>query len=332
MKGIKLSDQIIIRAFDHGRDRFDNRAMTAPGHNHYEDACKNFLADGYLLREGVFAEEITLLSGLIDSDRKLLLEREDITVDSRGDAASNLGYLGHGDDVISAFAATARLVELVSALLDDDIYLLKGRLNIKWGDDAPDRRGGWDPHQDRAAWAKEGLPGAAALTAAIAIDDTGVDNGTLEVIPGSHSGGILEHASIDAGYGIPEEIVRPLLARRAQQPIEMKAGDMVIFSGDLIHASKPNLGSRRRALLFLTYNAVSNCPPKGVGPSRYQCTGPLQGGDDGTLAELVREYRAGRYTPGLDWDAIQLEREIDIAEEIDSGWTDLTPTLTPGPR
>ncbi len=40
----------------------------------------------------------------------------------------------------------------------------------------------------------------AALTAAIAIDASGVDNGTLEVIPGSHAGGILEHMVIDSGW------------------------------------------------------------------------------------------------------------------------------------
>ncbi len=49
--------------------------------------------------------------------------------------------------------------------------------------------------------------------------------------------------------------------------------------------------------------------------------------DDQLLADLARDFRVGRYTPKLDWGAIQHEREIDIAEEIDSGWTDLTPTL-----
>jgi hypothetical protein len=300
--------------------------MTPPVDEDREDPRHQFRRDGYLVRRGFFAEEIELLSALIDRDRNLLMEREDITVDSRGAAASNLGYLGKGDDVVTAFAATARLVDLVSGLLGDEVYLLKGRLNIKWGDGAPDRRGGWDPHQDRAAWAKEGLPGDAALTAAIAIDDSGADNGTLEVIPGSHAGGILEHTTIDSGYGIRDEIVRPLLERSPRLPLDMAAGDMVIFSGDLIHLSRPNLGSRRRALLFLTYNAVSNCPPEGVGPSRYQCTGPLRGRDDGTLAECARQFRAGHYTPGLDWGAIQREREIDIAEDINSGWTDLTST------
>ena len=57
---------------------------------------------GYLLRRGFFAGEIGLLSTFIDRNRRLLLEREDVTVDSRGEQASNLGYLGHGEDVITA--------------------------------------------------------------------------------------------------------------------------------------------------------------------------------------------------------------------------------------
>lgn len=301
--------------------------MTLPADENRKDPRGEYLREGYLLLKAFFTDEIAVLAALIDGDRDLLLEREDVTIDSRGGEASNLGYLGHGDDVITSFAATARLVNLVGELLAGEVYLLKGRLNIKWGDGAPARRGGWDPHQDRAAWAREGLPGDAALTAAIAIDASGADNGTLEVIPGSHAGGILEHRSINSGYGIREEIVRPLLKRNGRVLLEMAAGDMVIFSGDLIHLSRPNLGSRRRALLFLTYNAVSNCPPKGVGPSRYQCTGPLRARDDQVLANLARDFRAERYTPELDWGAIEHEREIDIAEDIDSGWTDMTPTL-----
>jgi hypothetical protein len=301
--------------------------MNAAADKQAEDARSRYLRQGFLLREGFFAEEIAMLSALVDRDSGLLQEREDVTVDSKGGEASNLGYLGHGNDIITAFAATGRLVDLVSELLGDQIYLLKGRLNIKWGDGAPERRGGWDPHQDRAAWAKEGLPGDAALTAAIAIDDSGAEDGTLEVVPGSHTGGILEHTAIESGYGIRDDIVRPLLEHNGRLPLEMTAGDMVVFSGDLIHLSKPNLGSRRRALLFLTYNALGNRPPLGVGPSRYQCAGPLHGRDDRLLANLARDFRAGSYSPALDWDAIQRERAIDIAEDIDSGWTDLTPTL-----
>ena len=107
-----------------------------------ENVRETYRRDGYLVRRGFFADEIGLLAALIDRDRDLLLEREDITIDSSGAEASNLGYLGKGDDVIAAFARTARLVNLVSELLDDRVYLLKGRLNIKWGDSVPGRVGG----------------------------------------------------------------------------------------------------------------------------------------------------------------------------------------------
>jgi len=286
-----------------------------------------FARDGYLLCRGFFADAIAMLSALVDTHAERLIEREDITIDSRGEEASNLGYLGKGDDVIAAFARTARLVDLARELLGEDVYLLKGRLNVKWGASVPERRGGWDPHQDRAAWAREGLPGAAALTVAIAIDDSDVDNGTLEVVPGSHRSGILEHTTIDAGYGLRTSVVGPLMEKHGRLAMQMAAGDMVVFSGDLVHMSTPNLGVRRRALLFLTYNAISNSPPKGVGPSRYHASEAIRARDDTLLANLTQDFRAGRYLPSIDWDAVARERDLDIAEGVDSGWSDLTPTL-----
>ena len=301
--------------------------MPLAAENDYARLAQAYARDGFLLSRGFFADEIAMLSALLDANAELLMEREDITIDSRGAGASNLGYLGKGDDVVAAFARTARLVDLARELVGEDVYLLKGRLNIKWGDAAPERRGGWDPHQDRAAWAREGLPGAAAVTVAIAVDDSGLDDGTLEVVPGSHRSGILEHTAIEAGYGLRESLVGPLLAKHGRLALDMAAGDMVVFSGDLVHMSRPNLGSRRRGLLFLTYNALSNCPPEGVGPSRYHASEAIRARDDAVLRRLARDFRAGRYRPDIDWDAVGRERDLDIAEGVDSGWSDLTPTL-----
>ena len=47
-----------------------------------------------------------------------------------------LGYLGKGEGIIAAFAGTARLVDSVRGSLGDEVCLLKGRFNIKWGDSA----------------------------------------------------------------------------------------------------------------------------------------------------------------------------------------------------
>ncbi len=290
-------------------------------------AVDQYHREGFLLRPGFFAHEVALLKKLIDSERERLQTLEDLTIDSAGREASCLGYLGHGDDLVTSFATPERLVNLVRALLDDDVYLLKAKLNVKWGAGAPERRGGWDPHQDRAAWAREGLPGKDTLSVAIAIDRSDTDNGTIQVLPGSHAGGLVEHAQIHRGYGIPERIYRQLCDRHDPVPVIMDAGDVLLFSGDLVHLSEPNLDDRRRAVLFLTFNALSNSPEKGVGPSRYFCTEALQPRDDGILIGLVRKFDKGQYRPEFDWDTIRREREIDIAEGIDSGWTGVTPTL-----
>jgi ectoine hydroxylase len=290
-------------------------------------AVDEYQREGFLLRPGFFAHEVALLKKLIDSERERLQALEDLTIDSAGREASCLGYLGHGEDLITSFATTGRLVKLVTALLGDDVYLLKGKLNVKWGAGAPERRGGWDPHQDRAAWAREGLPGKDTLSVAIAIDRSDTDNGTIQVLPGSHAGGLVEHGQIHRGYGIPDRVYRQLCDRHDRVPVIMDAGDVLLFSGDLVHWSEPNFDDRRRAVLFLTFNALSNSPEKGVGPSRYFCTEALQARDDGILIGFVQQFDDGQYRPEFDWDTIRREREIDIAEGIDSGWTGVTPTL-----
>ncbi len=159
-------------------------------------AVDQYHREGFLLRPGFFAREVVLLEKLVDSERERLQSLEDATIDSAGREASCLGYLGHGDDVVTSFATTGRLVNLVKALLGDDVYLLKGKLNVKWGTAAPERYGGWDPHQDRAAWAREALLGKDTISVAIAIDRSDTDNGTVEVLPGSHADGLVEHMRV----------------------------------------------------------------------------------------------------------------------------------------
>ena len=72
---------------------------------------------------------------------------------------------------------------------------------------------------------------------------------------------------------------------------------MLLFSGDLVHLSEPNLDDRRRAILFLTFNALNNSPEKGVGPSRYYCAEALQPRDDEILVGLVQQFEKGQYKP-----------------------------------
>ena len=55
---------------------------------------------------------------------------------------------------------------------------------------------------------------------AIAIDRSDADNGTVEVLPGSHADGLVEHTRIGQGYGIPDHTYQAAL--RSPRP---RAGD-----------------------------------------------------------------------------------------------------------
>jgi len=80
----------------------------------------------------------------------------------------------------------------------------------------------------------------------IACDEATVENGCMHVMPGSHLGGIVEHAGPGDLYGattIPqvEEVVA----------IPLSPGDALVFHGELLHFTPPNqTASRRRAVQY----------------------------------------------------------------------------------
>ncbi len=96
----------------------------------------------------------------------------------------------------------------------------------------------------------------------IALDDATVDNGCLWAVPGSHRMGYLwptrphgrpdEFDPSDEAFGFDEE---------GATPIEVAAGSVVFFNGNLLHRSMRNRSTgRRRALVNHYCNAWSLLP------------------------------------------------------------------------
>jgi len=79
----------------------------------------------------------------------------------------------------------------------------------------------------------------AYLTCWLALDDSTLDNGGLQVIPGSHLGGLREHAMRGAHAVIDENDI----AANEAVPLDAKAGDLVLFSSLLVHQT---VGNRTR--------------------------------------------------------------------------------------
>jgi phytanoyl-CoA hydroxylase len=86
------------------------------------------------------------------------------------------------------------------------------------------------------------------ITVWIPLVDTDALNGCLQIVPGSHRGGLLEHGR--AG-------VNPVLIEAStQQPtilVEASAGEGIAFGGLTLHGSGPNQSSGPRPALYVRY-------------------------------------------------------------------------------
>jgi ectoine hydroxylase len=87
-------------------------------------------------------------------------------------------------------------------------------------------------------------------TALVQLDDFTVENGCLQVTPGSHLHG--KHVQRADGAGLDKlEIDVNTYDMASLIPLPAPAGSVIFFGGFLIHASAPNRsGKDRRALLY----------------------------------------------------------------------------------
>ena len=102
-------------------------------------------------------------------------------------------------------------------------------------------------HQDLAYWGA-GRPDMIGIW--IALHDATIENGCMDIIPGSHQWGILPCEENDPG--------RPILTgeQEAQRiPAEVKAGGALLFHALLVHRSSPNRSNKERCAVIFEYTA-----------------------------------------------------------------------------
>jgi len=99
-------------------------------------------------------------------------------------------------------------------------------------------------HQDNAYFSVSQLDQVIGVW--IALDDAGVENGCMHVIPKGHTEGAFKHH-----HGMDCEIDPELLTLERVRPVPIPAGGAMFFHGMIPHETPPNSSSqRRRALQF----------------------------------------------------------------------------------
>jgi len=159
-----------------------------------------------------------------------------------------------GDDTVGLVSKSKRVVETMSRLLGgQELYLLSSKLIMKEAESG----GAFAWHQDYGYFYENGILFPDCGSVSIPLHSCFRENGCLQIIPGSHLMGRLDHkkkgdlASVDAER--LEEIVKvlgnPVMA-------ETKPGDVLFFHSNLLHSSGPNISPQSRWNLVLAFNQV----------------------------------------------------------------------------
>ncbi len=168
----------------------------------------------------------------------------------------------------------SRMTDAVADLIGPNVKFHHCKINsklpgaataVKWHQDFP-----FTPHSNDDL-----------ITALLMLDEVTVDNGPLQVVPGSHRGTIhdLWHEGVFTG-AVGDEMARECEA--ASVACTGKAGSVCLMHTRLLHGSAPNRSQHPRTLFIAVYSAEDAvpCSPNPV-PNRNQ----------GELVRGVRTYR-----------------------------------------
>jgi hypothetical protein len=174
------------------------------------------------------------------------------------DQVQGVEPFAHFDDELRRWGLDARFTEPMQDLLGvPAVSLFTEKLNLKRG-----RVGG--PivlHQDYPYWVESSEDPASVATAMLFLDDADRSNGCLEVVPGSHLGGVRSGKTAH-GFGKFEMDPEADEASRLVS-LEVPAGSVAYFGSLLVHRSTPNQSPHDRRALLYSYH------PKGRRHSVY---------------------------------------------------------------
>lgn len=140
-----------------------------------------------------------------------------------------------------------RIVGYVRDLLGEDVVGWGSHFFCKMPHDG--KRVDW--HQDCSYWP---LTPTRAVTVWLAIDDSDLDNGGMEVFTGSHRFGLIEFEESEAASGnVLDQTVKNPEQYGTRTHTPLKAGQISVHSDLLLHGSAPNDSDRRRCGLTLRY-------------------------------------------------------------------------------
>jgi ectoine hydroxylase len=233
------------------------------------DEIRRMNEDGFVIREGVFSREecrqmaedveqlerdclavkrndkVTFGSYMFEVQRELQLAVK--WEPNNPDVVQGIEPFAHMSKALDTWARDPRLWNPSKDFVgQDDLSLFTEKTTQKRA-----RTGGTIVlHQDYPYWRNQNKVAHKVVTALIYLDDATIENGCLEVSPGSHRDGMRMGRKMVDGFG-SNELDESKFEMHTLIPVEARAGTVVFFGAFLVHRSLPNRSDKdRRALLY----------------------------------------------------------------------------------
>ena len=235
---------------------------------------------GYLLVDSLLdAEEIELLRNIAKAE-KGLSGQEMSRADGEGGAVKLvLSNELPENTIYGAIVRSRRIVAAMQELFGDEVYHYHHKMILKEA-----RVGGaWAWHQDYGYWYNNGCLWPDMGSCMIAVDRATRENGCLQVVPGSHKIGRIDHGKVGDQTGADPERVAEIVKRLPIEHCELAPGAAIFFHANLLHRSDQNRSAHPRWAFIACYNTKHNDPYK---ESHHPGYSPLEVWDDAKVKEI----------------------------------------------
>jgi phytanoyl-CoA hydroxylase len=150
-------------------------------------------------------------------------------------------------EIFADVMRNAKTVDFCAELIGPSIRFHHGKVNSK----LPGTATKVSFHQD---FPFEPMTNDDMITCLLFIDDVTLENGPLEVVPGTHKGPLYSHWHNGVFTG---SVSNEILAAHEKDIVKCTgtAGSVCLMHANLLHGSAPNLSDRSRTLYIATYYA-----------------------------------------------------------------------------
>jgi len=261
--------------------------------------------EGYLFLPDCFGEDEV---ALLRHEAELIVRsgREEVWREKSG--AARTAFAAHTyNEGFRLLGSHPRLIEPVEQLFGEPLYMHQYKVNAKAAFDGDI----WQWHQDYGTWARDdGMPEPRAMNIPVFLYEVMPINGPLMFIPRSHKFGVLPAGHDEATTSYPlwtldhETITRLVDAagphggphggpKGGIVAPTGKPGAVLMFHGNLVHASTANITPYPRKIVYLTLCAVSNHIRKPTRPEwiAHRDFAPILPVADDALLQYARSHR-----------------------------------------